>query len=247
MLLENFPILCINLAKRVDRWRYMERQFLDMGLGEQVYRVEAVDGQALTEEAVAELRKRFRILPTVREDRLRGRMGCYLSHLAALEQAMAEGWERVLIIEDDCEFLTGATERPIQAPLDCEVFYLGGTFWRQKEAETAEQTGPWVHIERRHLKMAGTFALGLEGRDTIRRVYQMLCEARPSSIDLMYINEIQKRGHCYIMNPVMCRQCDGLGSDVSHIGAPPPRYVRQRGAFFYTEEQERAYEETRSC
>ena len=233
MRLSDYPILCINLGHRKDRWRYMEQQFRRLGLEENLHRFEATDGPSLDETRLAELKRKFRILPTVRPERLIGRIGCYLSHMAALRYALDMGWNRVIIVEDDCAWFRGADEHEFEIPDDTDVFYLGGLFWRQKP-EPQLQTGKWVHIQRTHLKVACCLAYGFQTREAMERVYDTLMSAPPSTIDLMYINHIQKLGRCCIINPVLCRQNHTFTSDVSSIGGPPPRFVKKPDAYCYT-------------
>jgi GR25 family glycosyltransferase involved in LPS biosynthesis len=208
----------------------MESQFARMKLG--THRMSATNGQTLPDDVRIPLKRRFRIMPTVRPERLLGRMGCYISHLDALRMAIELEWDNVLIVEDDCTFLKGAERRNFTVPQDCDVFYLGGLFWRQK-AEPTLQTGPWVHIDREYLKIACCLCYGIMGKSTIRRIYTTLMESRPATIDMMYVNVIQKKGHCYILNPVLCSQDHSFESDVSSIGGPPPKYVKKTNAYYY--------------
>ncbi|MDI3362352.1 glycosyltransferase family 25 protein [Lelliottia sp. V89_10] len=73
-------IVYINLAHRRDRNVHMKRQLRELNAPkEKVIRFEAI---AATPGAV----------------------GCVKSHIAVLEMAIAEGWEDILIMEDDFEF-----------------------------------------------------------------------------------------------------------------------------------------------
>jgi glycosyl transferase, family 25 len=51
-----------------------------------------------------------------------GAHGCFLSHLATLEEAASAG-QRVLILEDDCDFAKEA--RSYELPADWDIFYGG--------------------------------------------------------------------------------------------------------------------------
>ncbi|WP_342733656.1 glycosyltransferase family 25 protein [Bradyrhizobium sp. B117] len=46
-----------------------------------------------------------------------GAKGCYYSHLAVLEEALSKGFENVLILEDDCDFI-GNIERALPSALE---------------------------------------------------------------------------------------------------------------------------------
>jgi glycosyl transferase family 25 len=71
-------IVYINLDRRTDRREQVEGELHRMG----------VSGE------------RFAAI-----DRRPGIVGCGLSHLAVLERAEAEGWENVLVLEDDFQFV----------------------------------------------------------------------------------------------------------------------------------------------
>ena len=41
---------------------------------------------------------------------------------------------------------------------------------------------------------------------------------RPTSLDIMYVNFVQKQGISYVLNPVVCIQSDAFVSDVTNYG-----------------------------
>lgn len=105
----------INLVERTDRRREMERQFRQIGI-------------ALPYEKMA-------FFPAVRPDSPGafpsiGARGCFLSHLGILENAQQHGFARILICEDDLNFVPDFQARigPILAKL-AELpwaFFYGG-------------------------------------------------------------------------------------------------------------------------
>jgi glycosyl transferase, family 25 len=90
-LLSVFDRICIiNLPERADRRRAVTRELARHGV--------AVDGE------------RVRFVAGIRPDGpgefpSTGARGCYLSHLAVLRQARADGVRRLLVLEDDVMFL----------------------------------------------------------------------------------------------------------------------------------------------
>jgi glycosyl transferase family 25 len=91
------PVLLINLDGSEDRLRKATGQLEAAGL--RFERLPAVDGRKLP---AAEL---DRLAPWDRRAFFKplspGEIGCYLSHLAALERIVKEGWPRALVLEDD--------------------------------------------------------------------------------------------------------------------------------------------------
>jgi hypothetical protein len=151
--------------------------------------------------------------------------------------AIDNKFNNVLIVEDDCQFLPNAERREFSIPKNADVIYLGGLFWRQQD-EDFLQTGEWVNIQRKNLKMACCLCYGIVGLDKMKEIYEVLTTVRPSAIDLLYINHIQKHGNCYILNPVLCYQNHTLGSDVTSKGGNIQSFVKKKGAYFYTTIQE---------
>lgn len=99
-------IRILNLPHRKDRRAEMTRELERMGVaGDR--RVAFVDAIARDE------RGPFGSV---------GAHGCFLSHLATLEEAASAG-QRVLILEDDCDFTKEA--RSYELPADWDIFYGG--------------------------------------------------------------------------------------------------------------------------
>jgi glycosyl transferase, family 25 len=81
--------VCINLDRRPERWKRMQSRFSQFNLWP-VERYSAVDG------AKVQIPVQWRGSP--------GAYGCLQSHLAVVLNARTQGWESVLIMEDDVLF-----------------------------------------------------------------------------------------------------------------------------------------------
>jgi glycosyl transferase family 25 len=79
-------IVCINLDRRLDRWKKASKIFNNLNL--KVERIPAIDG---TKEP-----KKYNLKP--------GELGCLLSHLNVIKIAKNTNKKNVLILEDDVEF-----------------------------------------------------------------------------------------------------------------------------------------------
>ncbi len=99
-------IRIVNLAHRTDRRRQMLRQLAKVGL----------DGDPKVAFFAAHS------FPEQGHFYSSGARGCFSSHIAAIEEAVAAN-ESLLILEDDCDF--GADIRRCTIPQDCDVFYGG--------------------------------------------------------------------------------------------------------------------------
>ena len=86
-----------------------------------------------------------------------GEHGCYLSHLALLKDASAAG-KRVLVLEDDCDFLPEAAEYVL--PDEWDIFYGGYTADDPDNLETSNIIG--AHCMGYSPRAASAFAAYLE-------------------------------------------------------------------------------------
>lgn len=219
MNLKDFSIIYINLNRRPDKKLHIENQLEKVGLTEKAHRLPAVDGKLLSdEEKEKQILKFMTQRPVKYKDRLLGRIGCYHSHKRALECALEAGVENILILEDDVCFIKKDVYLP-ELPKDAIMFYLGGLFWK-KEVESEEQIAEnkkkdWIKIDIKYNKLACAFAYGICGRYNIIKVLEIINKSKMTSIDVVYMNHIQKNLPCYVINPVRCYQTDKFGSDVS--------------------------------
>ena len=113
----------INLDRRTDRWRHAIEQTKRAGI--KAVRYPALDAACLG------------ISPET---------ACALSHLGVLNLARSQGWQRVLVLEDDVVFCDDFRARTAEMALpdDLEWFYLGahsqyeireyGDVWRTQGA-----------------------------------------------------------------------------------------------------------------
>src|ERR1700682_246194 len=106
--------VCINLARRPDRWAKSQTQFQQHQI--EVPRWNAVDG------AKIQTPPEWRYSP--------GAYGCSLSHLEAVREAKARRYESLLIFEDDVELHPQLRSLfpgfMAQVPGDWDAIYLGG-------------------------------------------------------------------------------------------------------------------------
>lgn len=117
-------IVVVNLDRRQDRWTQFQQQLdaMDWPLMAP-QRFSATDGQD------AEVPEWF--------TQGKGAWGCYQSHLRLLRQAVADGVQSLLVLEDDVTFVEGFADRLgvfLQAvPDDWDQIYLGGQhLWHNK-------------------------------------------------------------------------------------------------------------------
>lgn len=160
MELQNFDsVFCINLEDRKDR----RDEFLCNAPDELFIEMfDAVDGKKL-------------LLPSWWPGGYGG-YGCYLSHKNIIEKSILEGYESILIFEDDAEFVPDFYKKFVEfneaLPDDAEYILYGGqlsfvnTFPPEKVSDKVVRV---FSVERTH-------AYALIGQDIMRRVHKHLCE-----------------------------------------------------------------------
>ncbi|RZJ19286.1 MAG: glycosyltransferase family 25 protein [Brevundimonas sp.] len=207
-------VIVINLDRRPDRWTAFQDIWRDHLPWERVVRLSASDGTQLTGYGQSPWfrgRKRDRTWA--------GRGGCALSHVRALREAAARGWDRVLILEDDAvptEGMTSGAMTAVLARSDWSLLYLG----------CHEPMGPF--------RPAGDGLMGIHGaldahayvvtatlRDWL--IERMPDEAnlwpwiaRERAVDRWYRREIGRRFTVMMCAPPLALQIEGA-SDITQI------------------------------
>ena len=96
------PVFIINLKKDIEKKEYMQELCQKYNL--QIEFMEAVDGRALSEEAIAEVYSSKRTIDVFGRELSRGEIGCALSHKTIYEKILHDNIEIALVLEDDINF-----------------------------------------------------------------------------------------------------------------------------------------------
>ncbi len=120
-------VCVINLDHRTDRWKLFEEAWNKAMPGQEVHRISGVPGNSLPGFGEPPLFRKGK-----RDRNWAGKAGCTLSHRKAIAFAKEQGWEAVLILEDDLHLPGdfGETLLTIEAFLATRpwsVFYAGYT------------------------------------------------------------------------------------------------------------------------
>ena len=90
--------LLLTLERSPDRRETITRRMNELGMPFE--RVVATDGQALTQDQLAQYSPRA-AFARIRRDMHRNEIGCILSHIGIWQAVVASGDDQVLVIEDD--------------------------------------------------------------------------------------------------------------------------------------------------
>lgn len=182
----------INLARAAERWAFMERQLRALAIP--FHRVEAVDGQTL----------RFP-MPEVSDSSYRylhGRhlspseVGCYLSHIKAIDIFLAGDLDYALILEDDA-----LMERDIGAVIDAALDCRGDWDILRLSTVNTGRYFPVTRVAGRALGVCFTREKGAAGYVLSRRAAQLFRErlmpmrlAYDIAFDLEYLMGLKALG-----------------------------------------------------
>ena len=180
MLDQIFPHkVCINLERRGDRLQRMQAEFARHGI-EGVHRFLAVDGSKA-------------VLPASWRHSA-GAYGCLLSHVTVVQEALAAGWESVLIFEDDAvfnpEFNAKFASFMKEVPADWDLLYFGALH-KDEPVQITE------HVYR-ITKANSTYAYALK-----RTVFEDFIELNRRAENVLDMNAyvLQERFKCYCFLP----------------------------------------------
>ncbi len=176
-----FPlILCINQDHRTDRWADCLKEFEKVGISDRVERLSASQG-------------------------LHPEHGCALSHVRAMRRMVGEGLSRILVLEDDVEFLPNWHEGISACLKDlgdrrCDALYLGAIGGRY-----VVESPDLLRVQ----GAMGTHAIMWTPKalEIVTGWYGNVEEwERPGPIDVVTSDHLVSLRHCYSPNPTMAIQ-----------------------------------------
>ena len=171
--------VCINLDRRLERWRQMQGKFYQHGI-HSVRRFAAIDGESSTMPAS------WPGTP--------GAYGCLLSHLEVVREARRRGLPSILIFEDDVvfddQFEQKFSEYIGQMPADWDMLFFGALH-KDELIRVSENIG-------RITQSNSTYACVL--RDT---VFDAFIELNSRANEVLDVNSLvlQQQFNCYCFLP----------------------------------------------
>lgn len=180
--------VCINLDRRFDRWSECVAEFEKNKLVG-IERFKAVDGKNL-----AELPKGF--LTT-------SRLALVLTNMLILDKAIEEGYNSILILEDDVEFTNQVTNMKSffdSLPEDWDMLYFGGNH------NTHVGANPPTIINDKVCKLHNTFSthcVAINGK-SFKEILERLKKC-DNALDVIYA-ELQKNLNVYSFYPMIATQ-----------------------------------------
>lgn len=209
-------IYCINLDRRTDRWESMQEKLAILSIDSE--RFSATDLLALSNKKGT--------------PKQRGRYACTDSHYRVIKDAQEKGYESILILEDDCEFVEGfntkIAEYLAELPPKWEMlmlgYYMGPEFPKSQIKDKKvfkipknkdKSTGLWashaVAIKRELFRDILTCPNGAFSEQPHSRE-----EGGYGCIDITYYYQFHGYRECYAFNPPLVNQAK-IDTDVDLV------------------------------
>lgn len=182
-------IFCINLERRSDKWAECLVEFDKWGVTG-VNHYLAVDGSLLSDAELANVPIN------------RGELGLLLTHINIFNEAIINGYDNILLLEDDISFndnLTKLGEYMSYVPKDWDILYLGGNH-NQHVGKTVD------FINERVIKSTDTYTTHcIAVNSSMYEIILSLLNKKKKAVDVYY-SDIQKTFNCYSFYPGVASQ-----------------------------------------
>tara|TARA_R110000744_G_scaffold164853_1_gene281935 strand:+ start:116 stop:748 length:633 start_codon:yes stop_codon:yes gene_type:complete len=183
-------IYCINLDRRVDRWDESKAEFKKWNMESIVERYPAIDGK---------------LLPVNPDNNFldAGNMGLITTHINLLTESIKEGYENILLLEDDIYFtpeILNYEEYLGMVPDDWDMIYFGGNHNLHMGATLNK-------INDKVARLHSTYGLQcIVVKNTLFRPMLDTIREKKVPIDVYYTKLAQKNYNCYGFYPSMALQ-----------------------------------------
>jgi GR25 family glycosyltransferase involved in LPS biosynthesis len=196
-------VYCINLERRTDRRNHAVEQFQKLGIDNYQF-YPAIDASTLGLRANA-------------QHLTFGMVGCYMSHYMIFREAYMNGYDRVLIFEDDFNPIRGGAALIADAlphiPNDWEFAYLGYSYsgkYEKHRKEAITINSYWAIPGHNW----GTQCFMIQGKETFKKLLDGLATMRDQVDVQLTFGVLKQLGiKYYAITPSAIGQC-GLKSDV---------------------------------
>ena len=176
----------LNLDEDVEMWEGLKQECREVSIAGRLQRFSAVEHE-------------------------NGYRGNQLSHLAMIEEAKEDGCSNVLILEDDCDFVSNARRKLAKAVEDLQkrdwaLFYLG-VGWGKKDRFTPDPVGDYLFRLKRGW-FIHAYAINLERDDLLEHIQNRREGAlkRHNAWDNFYSKEVFPEFECFCAQDLIALQ-----------------------------------------
>jgi len=176
--LDNVNVVVINLKERNDKRIYIEKELKNRNI-------------------------KFNFFSAERHND--PKKGCLESHLSVIKNAIRNNEKYLLIIEDDCKFISELSNMGIPPP-NWDMLYLGGTVHRvlDKKYKGYARIQCWT---------THGYIINLNNKDLVSKILEV--ENYDGEIDRYYLEKIHPNFNAYVCDPMIAIQKPGF-SDIEN-------------------------------
>lgn len=202
-------IFIINLKHRTDRREHIIRQMNQQG----IHNYEFFDAIKPTIEEVRQWNKQFchHVIQWVRPEQFNnyqiGCLGCLKSHLEVQKLALKRGYKRIMILEDDTEFIQpwDYFQNTVSQLSDYDMLYLSGS--HMKQYKRLSNMKNIVKVTETNTTCSYCIS------EKAMKFFVSNIDSFPKEVDIFFSNVIQQKFDCFCMVPHITKQLDGY-SDI---------------------------------
>jgi len=176
--LDNVECIVINLKIRPDKKDYIEKQLKSRNIKSTFFTAEKHHDP---------------------------KRGCLESHLSVIKEAIKNKVKYLLILEDDCKFISGLSSME-EVPKDWDMIYLGGTVHRvlDKQYKGYAKVQCWT---------THSYIINLQNEKLVQEILK--AENYEGEIDRYYLEKIHPNFNAYMCDPMIAIQKEGF-SDIEN-------------------------------
>jgi GR25 family glycosyltransferase involved in LPS biosynthesis len=211
-------VYIIHLPARTDREEQFKAAWATAGLPtDRLHWFAAVEGAKLTNAQLAN----FRTVARTRRARA-GRVGCYCSHVAAIEAAIKADHFPLLILEDDAVPATEMTPAAFAklftaSPAKANLLYFGALPVRDRRAvknycTRRRSRSPWVSPPPKHTQLYGGHAYGFRTAAAAQHVLELLRDNRITFDSALVKYQKLHPSHVAVHCPFQFYQAEGYSN-----------------------------------
>lgn len=197
-------IYCVNLDTRTDKWNVCQAEFAKHELT-----VERWSGAV-----GSELPRHPTLMP--------GEVGCLKSHEMILRDMIDKGYKRVLVLEDDVEFVPNVQSRFSDVisliPNEWDMLYLGGSHLNKPT--------PINHAIAKISRTYTTSSYGITA-ELAKEIISKFNNTQPHQVDVLY-SHLHTTKKCYSFVPSLAWQRAGH-SDIHNTHVDYTSFMKPKG------------------
>lgn len=184
-------VYCLNLPERIDRWDICERNFKEYNLNN----VSRFEGFVINKPYLS--------------SKGNGQLGCMMSFKAIFEEALLNGYESILILEDDFQFTFPPEEMSEklksclnELPDDWDMFYLGANIVDEFYQQPIEKYSDNLY------RLISGFALHSVAISNIalRKIVKEFKIDDWVAVDIFFAQQFQAFNKCFISKEILSLQ-----------------------------------------